>query len=193
MLTFLQRVCKPGASRTMSQMAASQRCFATAAPHSRMPREKNYYTILGIDASATPEQIKDAYRESAKKYHPDIVGSEDPNADKFRDVMEAYAVLSVAQSRANYDILRRKDPDAYREVSQTEFDRNYNKDVRDAAGNVPSAAPTPGSYAETRLAELKEQRKQYNVNDLGYYRGGVPGKGRGAVRGTAMGVPGEYH
>ena len=174
-------------------MTPSQRYFATAAPHSRMPREKDYYKVLGVTADATPEQIKDAYRESAKKYHPDIAGSAEPSADKFRDVMEAYAVLSVAQSRANYDIMRRKDPDAYREISQTEFDKTYNRDLRDATGNTPMTKPAPGSYAETRLAELKEQRKQYNVNDLGYYRGGIPGKGRGAVRGTAMGVPGEFH
>ena len=135
MLTFLQRVCNMGTTRTISQMAATQRAFAaTAIPHSRMPREKNYYQILGIESDATPEQIKDAYRASAKKYHPDIVGSADPNADKFRDVMEAYAVLSVAQSRANYDILRQKDPDAFREVSQAEFDRTHNKGIRNAAG-----------------------------------------------------------
>ena len=174
-------------------MTASQRYFATAAPHSRMPREKDYYKVLGVGIDATPEQIKDAYRESPKKYHPDIAGSSEPSADKFRDVMEAYAVLSVAQSRANYDILRRKDPDAYKEISQTEFDKTYKKDIRDAAGNVPTSAPAPGSYAETRLAELKEQRKQYNVNDLGYYRGGIPAKGRGAIRGAALGKPGEYH
>ena len=139
-----------------------------------MPREKDYYKVLGITSDATPEQIKDAYRDSAKKHHPDISGSAQPDADKFRDVTEAYAVLSVAQSRANYDIMRKKDPDAYKEISQTEFDRQFNKDIRDAAGNVPSTGPAPGSYAETRLKELKEQRKQYNVNDLGYYRGGIP-------------------
>ena len=56
-------------------MTASQRYFATKAPHSRMPREKDYYKVLGITSDATPEQIKDAYRESAKKHHPDISGS----------------------------------------------------------------------------------------------------------------------
>ena len=92
---------------------ASQRNFATVAPHSRMPREKDFYQILDITNDATPEQIKDAYRAAAKKYHPDVVGSASPDANKFRDVMEAYAVLSVVQSRANYDLLRRKDPDAF--------------------------------------------------------------------------------
>lgn len=44
-----------------------------------------------------------------------------------------------------------------------------------------------------RLAELKAEREKYNVNDLGYYNGGVPRKNRGAVRGDADGLPGYFH
>lgn len=107
--------------------------------------------------------------------------------------MEAYAILSVMSSRANYDLLRQRNPDSFKEISQHEFDKNYNAGARDASGNVPTAAPAKGSYAETRLAELKEQRKQYNVNDLGFYRGGVPQKRSGSVRGSALGAPGDFH
>lgn len=107
--------------------------------------------------------------------------------------MEAYAVLSVLQSRANYDLLRQKDPYSFTDISQHEFEKKYDVGARDEAGNVPKEAPARGSYAEARLAELKEQRKQYNVNDLGYYRGGVPNRNKGAVRGTAMGTPGAFH
>lgn len=78
-------------------------------------------------------------------------------------------------------------------MSQQEFDRTYNTGARDESGNVPVAAPARGSYAETRLAELKKQREQYNVNHIGLYRGGVPQKGRGAIRGESLGVPGEFH
>ena len=158
-----------------------------------MPREKDYYKILEIDSDATPEQIKDAYRDAAKKYHPDIVGGSKPDAQRFRDVMEAYAVLSVVQSRANYDLTRTKDPEAFREVNQREFDKMYNTDARDESGNVPMATPAAGSYAAERLAELKKQREQYNVNHLGLYRGGVPQKGRGPIRGASLGRPGEFH
>ena len=66
-------------------------------------------------------------------------------------------------------------------------------DKRDAAGNTPISTPAKGSYAETRLAELKEQRKMYNVNDLGYYRGGVPNPNSGTRRGDALARPGEFH
>ena len=53
----------------------------------------------------------------AKKHHPDVVGGAAPDAEKFRDLMEAYGVLSVSESRANYDLMKRKNPDAYREIS----------------------------------------------------------------------------
>ena len=92
----------------------------------------------------------------AKKYHPDVVGGSQPDAEKFRDVMEAYAVLSVVQSRASYDLLRQKDPDQFKAPSQNEFDKTYNFGARDKAGNVARAEPARGSYAEARLAELKE-------------------------------------
>ena len=69
-----------------------------------MPREKDYYSILGVERTATPEQIKDAYRELAKRHHPDVVGGAAPDVGKFRDVMEAYGVLSVPESRVNYDL-----------------------------------------------------------------------------------------
>ena len=158
-----------------------------------MPQEKDYYKILGVERTATPEMIKDAYREAAKRHHPDVVGGAAPDAATFRDVMEAYGILSVPESRASYDISMRKNPDAYREVSESEFTKSYYPDQRDSAGNTPTDAPARGSYAEERLAELKEQRKKYNVNDLGYYRGGVPEKGRGTIRGGAWGRPGEFH
>lgn len=106
-----------------------------------MPKEKDYYKILGVDRTATPEQIKDAYRELAKKHHPDVVGGAAPDADKFRDVMEAYGVLSVRESRVSYDLQMRKNPDDYREVSESDFAQEFHIDKRDETGNTPREAP----------------------------------------------------
>ena len=83
------------------------------------PIEKDYYNILELNATATPEQIKEAYRRLAKKFHPDVRTSSptevhEPNPDKFRDVAEAYAVLSVRESRVTYDLTRKKNPELYR-------------------------------------------------------------------------------
>lgn len=91
---------------------------AQAVEHSRIPQAKEYYSILGVANTATPEQIKDAYREMVKKHHPDVQGSAEPDSAKFRDVMEAFSVLSVRESRVNYDLLKKKNPDAFAEVSE---------------------------------------------------------------------------
>lgn len=64
--------------------------------------EKDYYAILGVDKNASDDDIKKAYRKLSKKYHPDI--NHEPGAEeKFKEVNEAYEVLSDSQKRANYD------------------------------------------------------------------------------------------
>lgn len=117
-----------------------------------------------------------------------------PDVEKFRDVVEAYQVLSVKESRATFDISRRKDPSKYHEpMSEEQFNMNNRRDLRNKDGNVARPAPVRGSYAEQRIKELKKERAKYNVNDLGYYNGGVPRKNRGSIRGEALAEPGSYH
>ncbi len=69
---------------------------------------KNYYEILGVDKSATADQLKSAYRKLAKQYHPDLYTSksdaEKKSAEeKFKEINHAYEVLSDDQKRAAYD------------------------------------------------------------------------------------------
>jgi len=59
----------------------------------------NYYSVLGIDPTATSEQIKTAYRKLARQHHPDSGG----DAEKFKQVTEAYDVLKDAHKRAAFD------------------------------------------------------------------------------------------
>ncbi len=64
---------------------------------------KDYYAILGIDKNASADEIKSAYRKMAKKYHPDL-NKDNPDAqEKFKEVNEAYEVLSDPQKKSNYD------------------------------------------------------------------------------------------
>ncbi len=65
--------------------------------------KRDYYEVLGIGKAAGDQEIKGAYRELAKRFHPDR-NPEDPNAEeKFKECSEAYSVLSDAQKRAAYD------------------------------------------------------------------------------------------
>jgi len=60
---------------------------------------KDYYKILGIDKGASPDEIKKAYRRLAQEHHPDKGG----NQEKFKEINEAYQVLSDPQKRSQYD------------------------------------------------------------------------------------------
>ncbi len=66
--------------------------------------KRDYYEILGVSKDATDADIKSAYRKLALKYHPDRnPGDKKEAGERFKEVSEAYAVLSDSQKRAQYD------------------------------------------------------------------------------------------
>lgn len=67
---------------------------------------KDYYEILGVNKEATEAQIKTAYRDLAKKYHPDKNPGNKEAEKKFKEITEAYEVLSNRQKRSQYDQIR---------------------------------------------------------------------------------------
>lgn len=74
---------------------------------------KDYYKILGIDKNASDSDIKSAYRNMAKKYHPDLNPNNSEAAEKFKECNEAYEILSDKDKRARYD------------RGEMDFDGNY--------------------------------------------------------------------
>ncbi len=65
---------------------------------------KDYYAVMGVEKSATPEDIKRAHRKLARKYHPDVSKEKDAEA-RFKELAEAYDVLKDPEKRAAYDRL----------------------------------------------------------------------------------------
>ena len=68
-----------------------------------MAEKRDYYEVLGVGRNATPEEIKKAYKKLAKKYHPDLNPDSKTAEEKFKEVSEAYSVLSDDNQRARYD------------------------------------------------------------------------------------------
>lgn len=68
-----------------------------------MENFKHYYEILSLDRDASPDEVKKAYRRLARQYHPDMNPGNKEAEEKFKDIGEAYEVLSDPEKRAEYD------------------------------------------------------------------------------------------
>lgn len=79
-----------------------------------MADKRDYYEVLGVEKTATDEELKKAYRRLAKKYHPDANPENKKEAEaKFKEVNEAYEVLSDKQKRASYDQFGHNGPQGF--------------------------------------------------------------------------------
>ncbi len=116
---------------------------------------ENHYKTLGVNTSATADEIRRAYRILARRYHPDVNPGKD-SEDKFKIISQAYSVLSDAEARRKYDA--EFDPLSRERISK-QFEA-YERMRRAASGARTSEKPTENSEAakaaETRPAPQVE-------------------------------------
>lgn len=120
---------------------------------------KDYYKILGFDTNkVTAEEIKNAYREQAKKYHPDINGENSKAEEIFKDVNEAYKTLSNEKSRRRYDFSWHRYVGRRKRKNRTNEKRSIKEIILNILfGNIPKKAKkeivTP-KYGEDVITEI---------------------------------------
>jgi DnaJ-class molecular chaperone len=112
--------------------------------------KRDYYEVLGVPRNATQEEIKKAYRHLAKKYHPDF--NKDPEAqEKFKEINEAYQVLSDPEKRKLYD---QYGHDAFQTVSSDgEYSQQVWKDISKTVEDISI------DFGSEELSERRERRR----------------------------------
>jgi curved DNA-binding protein len=130
----------------------------------------DYYQILGVDKSATDDDIKKAYRKLARKYHPDL-NPNDPDAEnKFKEINEANEVLSNAENRKKYDAHGKdwKNAAQYANAEQQQSQQSR--------GNTHQGTGQAGNFSAGDFSEFFESMFGQAG---GRARGGSQGKFRG--------------
>ena len=125
---------------------------------------RDYYEVLGIYRDADETSIKKAYRELAMKYHPDRNPEDDQAVERMKEINEAYAVLSDAQKRSEYDayglegIKGYSQEDIFRNVDFSSLFHEFGlRDFFSSGGNVFDGLFGTSSQARSRRrgADLK--------------------------------------
>jgi molecular chaperone DnaJ len=98
------------------------------------PTTADFYAILGVSSTANADEIKKSYRRLAKKYHPDSNKSDPKAADRFKEISEAYTILSDEAKRKQYDDMRK-----FGSVG------GFTEAWRNASTNQRRSSPPPGS------------------------------------------------
>ena len=110
-----------------------------------MPTKRDYYEVLGVDRGATDEEIKRAFRKLAFKHHPDH-NHDDKVGEKFKEVNEAYEVLSDREKRAAYDRFGHVGAEGFFGRGFEGFDFGGFGDIFDAFFGATRGATRAGPY-----------------------------------------------
>jgi molecular chaperone DnaJ len=112
--------------------------------------EKDYYKVLGVAKSASPDEIKKSYRKLARKYHPDANKGDSGAEERFKEISEAYNVLSDEKRRKEYDDARSLFGGGVRMPGSGGGAGGYNFDLGDLFGGTAGGGGSTGG----RLGDL---------------------------------------
>ena len=142
-----------------------------------MEEIRNYYELLGIKRDATPDEIKQSFRRLARKYHPDLNPGDKAAEEKFKDISEAYEVLSDKSKRSQYDKFtgfwrkkRSKSPDNNRPQEQLDedFGDDFNTFIDRLLGrkkealNNDNERSRPRDRSEERTRRRSDESAEYS-------------------------------
>ncbi len=123
---------------------------------------KNYYEILEVSVDSTSAEIKTAYRKLARKYHPDI--NKDVDAiEKFKDLTEAYEVLSNPKEREQYNIVKgyfkNEQTKTYSQRAEEEYRETKSKNANYSSETINHGADNHKSQSKSK--DYKYRRSNY--------------------------------
>jgi len=104
----------------------------------------DYYKLLGIDKTATPKEIKNAYRKLARKFHPDLNPNDKDAKRKFQQINEANEVLSDPEKRKKYDQYGKD----WQHSEQFEKQKQYQQQSSDFSGSRYTASQSEGDFSD---------------------------------------------
>lgn len=136
----------------------------------RMP-QRDYYEVLGLPPHATDEQIRRRFRELARQYHPDVNRS--PDAEhRFKEITEAYRVLSSPSLRADYDLMRRSAQSVRASTGGTTTTPPRSRPSTQQSTRQQRPYSTSSAHTSARSAEIEAQQLLQNAM-LAYARGNL--------------------
>lgn len=138
---------------------------------------KDYYKILGISMQASPEEVKSAYRDMSKKYHPD----RNPNVDTttmMQDINEAYAILKDESKRSRYDQEYKRFTQYYEKENVADEKQSWSYDYTVENETVKNDIEDARSFAEELVREFmssfKKASKDAAEGAVGAVKGFIP-------------------
>lgn len=116
---------------------------------------KNYYQLLDLSKDAKPQEIKKAFRLFASKYHPDKHGGDKFFEEKFKEIKEAYDVLSDSDLKRKYD---------EKFFGNSKREKSYYQNSRDKSSNSSEQQRTSNSYQQAKQkSEHQTKRPKYET------------------------------